>query len=155
MDIAIPRDIDPEIRNIDYVFYNDIDSLNIIVQQNLSKRKEEIPKVEKIIEEELSAFLSWYNSLEAAPAIKDLRDYFELIRAEEVDKNKNRFSEGDQEKLDIITKRIINKILHHPTVELKKFTESGMNGDEAAIKISIIRELFGMNNSHKDELSKK
>jgi glutamyl-tRNA reductase len=154
MDIAIPRDIDPDVRNIDSVFYNDIDSLNIIVQQNLSKRKEEIPKVEKIIDEEVLSFLNWYNSLEAAPAIKDLRDYFELIRAEEVDKNKNRFSADDQEKLEIITKRIVNKILHHPTVELKKFTESGMHGDEAALKISIIRELFGMNNLHNDETSK-
>ena len=155
MDIAIPRDIDPEVRNIDYAFYNDIGSLNIIVQQNLLRRKEEIPKVEKIIDEELSSFLNWYNSLEAAPAIKDLRDYFELIRAEEVDKNKNRFSAEDQEKLEIITKRIINKILHYPTVELKKFTESATNGDEAAIKISIVRELFGMNNLHSDETSKK
>ena len=154
MDIAIPRDIDPDVRNIDSVFYNDIDSLNIIVQQNLSKRKEEIPKVEKIIDEEVASFLNWYNSLEAAPAIKDLRDYFELIRAEEVDKNKNRFSADDQEKLEIITKRIINKILHHPTVELKKFTESGMNGDEAALKISIIRELFGMNISNSDGATK-
>lgn len=154
MDIAIPRDIDPQVKSIDYVFYNDIDSLNIIVQQNLSKRKEEIPKVEKIIDEELSSFLNWYNSLEAAPAIKDLRDYFELIRAEEVDKNKNRFSTDDQEKLEIITKRIINKILHHPTVELKKFAESGMNGDESAIKISIIRELFGMNNTHSSDSTK-
>ncbi|HUX93262.1 MAG TPA: glutamyl-tRNA reductase [Ignavibacteriaceae bacterium] len=144
MDIAIPRDIDPETKNIDYVFYNDIDSLNIIVQQNLTKRKEEIPKVEKIIEEELNSFLSWFNSLEVAPTIKNLRDYFEAIRLEEVEKNKNRFSSEDQEKLEIITKRIINKILHHPTVELKKYTESGANSDEAAQKVSIVRELFGM-----------
>ncbi len=144
MDIAIPRDIDPETKNIDYVFYNDIDSLNIIVQQNLTKRKEEIPKVEKIIEEELNSFLSWFNSLEVAPTIKNLRDYFESIRLEEVEKNKNKFSSEDQEKLEIITKRIINKILHHPTVELKKYTESGANSDEAAQKVSIVRELFGM-----------
>ncbi len=152
MDIAIPRDIDPESKNIDYVFYNDIDSLNIIVQQNLSKRIEEIPKVEKIIEEELNSFLSWFNSLEVTPAIKSLRDYFETIRIEEVEKNKNRFSAEDQEKLDIITKRIINKILHQPTVELKKFAESGINSDEAAEKISIIKELFGLNK--KDEKEK-
>ena len=152
MDIAIPRDIDPESKNIDYVFYNDIDSLNIIVQQNLSKRIEEIPKVEKIIEEELNSFLSWFNSLEVTPAIKSLRDYFEAIRIDEVEKNKNRFSTEDQEKLDIITKRIINKILHQPTVELKRFAESGVNSDEAAEKISIIKELFGLNK--KDEKEK-
>jgi len=151
MDIAIPRDIDPEAKNIDYVFYNDIDSLNIIVQQNLTKRKEEIPKVEKIIEEELESFLSWFNSLEVAPTIKNLRDYFEAIRVEEFEKNKNRFSPEDQEKVEIITKRIINKILHQPTVELKKFSESGVNQDEAAQKISIVRELFGINNKNEKE----
>ena len=143
MDIAIPRDIDPESKKIDYVFYHDIDSLNIIVEQNLSKRKSEIPKVEAIINEEVNAFFNWFNSLEAAPTIKNLRDYFEAIRAEEVEKNKNRFSPEDQEKLEIVTKRIINKILHHPTVELKKFGDSGTMGDEAA-RISIIRELFGI-----------
>ena len=156
MDIAIPRDIDPETKNIDYVFYNDIDSLNIIVQQNLTKRKEEIPKVEKIIEEELNSFLSWFNSLEVAPTIKNLRDYFESIRLEEVEKNKNKFSSEDQEKLEIITKRIINKILHHPTVELKKYTESGANSDEAAQKVSIVRELFGMiKDDEKEDQSEK
>ncbi|MDP3829989.1 MAG: glutamyl-tRNA reductase, partial [Ignavibacteriaceae bacterium] len=72
MDIAVPRDIDPAGRDIDNVFYHDIDSLNIIVEQNLKKRKEELPKVEKIIREELINFFSWYNSLEIAPTIKSL-----------------------------------------------------------------------------------
>src|ERR1035437_2259988 len=147
MDIAIPRDIDPAAREIDYVFYHDIDSLNIIVEQNLSKRKFEIPRVEKIINEEVDAFISWYNSLEVAPTIKDLRDYFEGIRTEEVGKNKNRFSSEDQEKVEIITKRIINKILHQPTVELKKINELGTSPEETAIKVSVLRDIFGINNN--------
>ncbi len=57
VDIAVPRDVDPDCRNLDNVFYNDIDSLNIIVEQNLNKRKNEIPKVEKIISEELNSFI--------------------------------------------------------------------------------------------------
>lgn len=150
MDIAVPRDIDPETRKIDYVFYHDLDSLNIIVEQNLSKRKSEIPKVEKIIEEELENLLEWYNSLQAAPAIKDLRDFFEEIRNEEVEKNKNKFSSDDQEKLDIVTKRIINKILHHPTIELRKAEDSTGSGDTAT-KIGIIRDLFGINSRKKSE----
>ncbi len=144
MDIAVPRDIDPSVKDMDYVFYNDIDSLNIIVEQNLAKRKDEIPKVEKIVEEEAAAFFNWYNSLEIAPTIKNLRDIFENIRLEEINKNKNRFNPEDQEKLDVITKRIINKILHLPTVELKKLNETGNNSDEASMKISIIRDLFGI-----------
>ncbi|MBE0573139.1 MAG: glutamyl-tRNA reductase [Ignavibacteriaceae bacterium] len=150
VDIAIPRDIDPETRKIDYVFYHDLDSLNIIVEQNLTKRKSEIPKVEKIIEEELDNFVEWYNSLQAAPAIKDLRDFFEEIRNEEVERNKNKFSSEDQEKLDIVTKRIINKILHHPTIELRKADDSTGSGDSAT-KIGIIRDLFGINSRKKSE----
>ena len=147
MDIAIPRDIDPECKKLDYVFYHDIDSLNIIVDQNLSKRKTEIPKVEKIIQEELDNFFEWYNSLQAAPTIKTLRDYFENIRAEEVEKNINKFSEDDKEKLEVITKRIINKILHHPTIELRKISESDVRAEDTAAKISVIKDLFGLNSN--------
>lgn len=150
MDIAIPRDIDPETKKIDYVFYHDLDSLNIIVEQNLTKRKSEIPKVEKIIEEELENLWEWYNSLQAAPAIKDLRDFFEEIRNEEVEKNKNKFAAEDHEKLDIVTKRIINKILHHPTIELRKADDSTGSGDTAT-KIGIIRDLFGINSGKKSK----
>jgi glutamyl-tRNA reductase len=154
MDIAIPRDIDPASKEIDYVFYNDIDSLNIIVAQNLEKRKEEIPKVQKIINEEVQNFFDWYNSLEVAPTIKSLRDYFEAVRTDEVDKNKNRFSPEDQEKLEIVTKRIINKILHHPTLELRKLTQSNNSIDETAIKMSLLRDLFGIDdNKSKDSSS--
>ncbi len=151
MDIAVPRDIDPETKKIDYVFYHDIDSLNIIVEQNLSRRKAEIPKVEKIVEEELANLFEWYNSLQAGPTIKSIRDLFEEIRAEEVEKNINRFSSDDKEKLEIITKRIINKILHHPTTLLRKTGDNTLGTDESASKIGIIRELFGIDKKDDDE----
>jgi glutamyl-tRNA reductase len=154
MDIAVPRDIDPDSKNLDYVFYHDIDSLNIIVEQNLAKRKAEIPKVEKIIEEEVDNLFNWYNSLQAAPTIKNLRDHFENIRLEEVEKNKNKFSTDDQEKLEIVTKRIINKILHQPTIELRKSAESGENTTESAVRIGILRDLFGIDNHGKNEEKK-
>jgi len=151
MDIAVPRDIDPTSKEINYVFYHDIDSLNIIVEQNITKRKEEIPKVKKIIEEELNSFFEWYNSLQSAPTIKNLRDHFDAIRAEEVEKNINKFSSEDREKLEIVTKRIINKILHHPIVELKKTNETGAGTEEAATKMGIIRSLFGINTPESKE----
>jgi glutamyl-tRNA reductase len=144
MDIAVPRDIDSAARDIDNVFYHDIDSLNIIVEQNLKKRKEELPKVEKIIREELINFFSWYNSLEIAPTIKSLRDYFEEIRADEVQKMINKFSGDDREKVEIVTKRIINKLLHQPTIELKKAAETGIETPESINKIGLIRNLFGI-----------
>ena len=154
MDIAVPRDIDPASKQIDYVFYHDIDSLNIIVEQNLTKRKAEIPKVQKIIDEELDLFFEWYNSLQSAPTIKTLRDHFEAIRTEEVEKNINKFSSEDREKLEIVTKRIVNKILHHPTIELRKVNESGTGAEDAATKIGIIRSLFGIDKNSTDEKEK-
>lgn len=154
MDIAIPRDVDSGCKDIDYVFYHDIDSLNVIVQQNLAKRRNEIPKVEKIINEELDAFFDWYNSLQVAPTIKDLRDYFEAIRAEEVGKNIYKFSDEDKEKLEIITKRIINKILHHPTVELKKLSDENSTSDLSSLKISVVRELFGLTGNKQNQQEK-
>jgi glutamyl-tRNA reductase len=145
MDVAVPRDIDPAVKDLDYVFYHDIDALNIIVEQNLQRRRAEIPKVKEIIREELNTFLSWYSSLEASPTIKILRDKFESVRAEEVEKNINRFSPEDREKLEVITKRIVNKLLHHPTVELKKLMENGSEKPgETAMKIHVLRELFGI-----------
>ncbi|MCH9028356.1 MAG: glutamyl-tRNA reductase [Bacteroidetes bacterium] len=151
MDIAVPRNIDPASKEINYVFYHDIDSLNIIVEQNVSKRREEIPKVEKIIDEELNSFFEWYNSLQSAPTIKKLRDHFDAIRAEEVEKNINKFSSEDREKLEIVTKRIINKILHYPIVELKKTNETGTGAEEAATKMGIIRSLFGIDTPESKE----
>ena len=150
MDIAVPRDIDPASKEIEYVFYHDIDSLNIIVEQNIAKRRDEIPKVKKIIDEELDSFFEWYNSLQSAPTIKNLRDHFDAIRAEEVEKNINKFSADDREKLEIVTKRIINKILHAPTVELKKVNDTGTGAEDAATKIGIIRSLFGIDKERSD-----
>jgi len=151
MDIAVPRDIDPASKEINYVFYHDIDSLNIIVEQNVAKRRDEIPKVKKIIEEELNSFFEWYNSLQSAPTIKNLRAHFDAIRAEEVEKNINKFSSEDREKLEIVTKRIINKILHHPIVELKKTNETGTGAEEATTKMGIIRSLFGIDTPESKE----
>lgn len=151
MDIAVPRDISPDIRTLDNVFYHDVDSLNIIVEQNLKKRREEIPKVQAIIMEEMIAFFQWYNSLEIAPTIKSLRDHFEEIRAQEVASQINRFSEADREKVEILTKRIINKLLHHPTMGLRKASEAGVNSPETAAKIAILRDLFGIDKIHDEK----
>lgn len=148
MDIAVPRDVDPKVRDIDNVFYHDIDSLKIIVEQNMKKRQGEIPKVQKIIMEELVSLFGWYNSLEITPTIKSLRDHFEEIRSDEVNKLKNKFSQEDYEKLEILTKRIVNKLLHQPTVELKKISESGSDNPETAERIEILRNLFGLNSNN-------
>jgi glutamyl-tRNA reductase len=146
MDIAIPRDIDPKVKNIDNVFYNDMDSLNIIVNQNLQKRKQEIPKIEKIISEEIDGYYTWYNTLGVVPAIKSLRSFFENIENDELNKIKNKVSDEDYIKLEDMSKRLIGRILHNPTVKLRELAESGDNLDKANELTSVIKYLFDLDN---------
>ncbi|PID56154.1 MAG: glutamyl-tRNA reductase [Ignavibacteriae bacterium] len=148
MDIAIPRDIDPKVKKLDNVFYNDIDSLNIIVDQNLQKRKTEIPKVKKIISEEIELFFNWYNTLDIVPAIKSLRTFFEEIEIDELNKIRNKVTEENYIKLEDMTKRLIGRILHNPTVKLRELAESGENLDKTNEHVSVLKYLFDLENIH-------
>lgn len=143
IDIGVPRNIDPEASRIDNVFLYDIDALNNMIDKNLEKRRLEIPKVKKIIFEELEQFYNWFRSLQVNPTIQELRTQFELIREDEVRKNINRFSETDKELVEILTKRIVNKILHTPIVNLKNGTNTEADEDTMN-KVSLLRHLFGL-----------
>ncbi|MBU0475070.1 MAG: glutamyl-tRNA reductase [Bacteroidetes bacterium] len=149
LDIALPRDVDPKVTEIDGIFYNDIDSLNIIVNENLKNREKEIPIVDNIIMEEMTSFFKWYNTLNIVPTIKDFRDFFEEIRKDEVEKIKYKVHDYEYEKVDNMTKRIIGRILHYPTWNLKRISETGTNFEEAKIYSDVIRELFNLD--HKSE----
>jgi glutamyl-tRNA reductase len=146
MDIAIPRDIDPKVRKLDNVFYNDIDSLNIIVEQNLKKRKQEIPKVEQIISEEIDNFYNWYNTLGVVPTIKSLRAFFEEIEKDELAKIKHKVTKEDFIKLEDMAKRLVGRILHNPTVKLRELAEKGDDLDKANLHTSTIKYLFDLKN---------
>lgn len=146
MDIAIPRDIDPNVKKIDNVFYNDIDSLNIIVDQNLDKRKSQIPFVEKIIEEEVTEFYSWYHTLGIVPTIKSLRSFFETIELDELNKIKNKVTSEDYLKLEDMAKRLIGRILHNPIIKLREIAEKDNNSTTSNQYTSVIKELFDLDN---------
>lgn len=155
MDIAVPRDIDPGVKDIENVFYNDIDSLQIIVKQNMKKREKEIPLVEDIIMEELVSYFSWYNTLEVVPAIKSIREFFEEIRQDELTKIRHKVSDEDYIKLENMTRRMVGRLLHNPTMKLKEVAESGADMNEIAAHTMIAKDLFGLNNNgnnnnHKD-----
>jgi glutamyl-tRNA reductase len=143
IDIGVPRNVDPSARRIDNVFLYDIDALSAIVDKNLEKRKAEIPRVHEIVHAETELFLNWYNALQVAPTITDFRDTLESIRAQEVEKHINRFAPGDRELVDLVTKRILNKILHQPTTVLKRSAEHPDN-EETLVRINALRELFGI-----------
>lgn len=149
-DIAIPRDVNPKVKKLDNVFYNDIDSLHIIIDENLRKRKIAVPIVEKIIREEMSNLFAWYNTLEVVPTIKVIRDFFKNIEKDELEKIKHKVSEEDYRKIEEMTKRLLGRILHNPTIKLRKLAESGTHHEEINEDTMILRELFGLENQPKN-----
>ena len=95
-------------------------------------------------------FYNWFNSLQVNPTIQDLRTHFERVRREEVEKQINRFADEDKELVELLTKRIVNKLLHLPTTNLKNGNEE--SDEEKHKKLHIVRSLFGL---HKERSEKE
>lgn len=147
IDIAVPRDFDPAINQLNNVFLNDIDSLEQIVLQNIKKRKQELPLAENMIEEGIHNYHDWRNSLTLTPTIVALREKFELIRDAELEKYRHQTNDEEYEKIQQATRGILNKILHVPMVQLKQYQNGKMNVD-GMIRIDVLREIFDLENPH-------
>jgi glutamyl-tRNA reductase len=147
IDIAVPRDIDPKASEIPNVFLKDIDDLSTIVDKNLEARKAEIPKIKEIISNEFDDFLAVFTKLEVGPTIKELRDKFEQVRLDELERNKFRFSGAEFAAVDMMTRKIINRLLHTPTVMLK---EPRSTKDDMQSRIELVRALFALDEQEKE-----
>src|SRR5690606_29826964 len=122
------RDVEPEVAEVDNVFLYDIDDLTQIVDDNLERRREEIPVAERIVAEAINEFWSWYASRDVVPVIRELRESAEALRRSEVEKALRRLSHlapDDQALVDQLTRQILNKILHRPTVRLREAASRG------------------------------
>ncbi len=142
IDISVPRNIDPEINDLDNVYLYNIDDLQGIVDANKFERQKEAEKAEKIIEEEIETFLKWQFSLDSVPTIITLREKAEEIKKEELDRLLNKIpGVGEKEKkaIEYMATAIINKLIHPPTMALKEDSE------DKDILIATIRRLYGIN----------
>jgi glutamyl-tRNA reductase len=141
IDIASPRDVEPEAGRLSNVFLYDLDTLQDIVEQNRAARSREIPKVERIITEEVGTFFEWYDSLGVVPIIKALRGQFLETATRESKKRAKHFSDTDRQELETFTRSLINKLLHNPTLRLK---ELDRETSEGLSRLEAIRDLFGL-----------
>lgn len=144
IDISVPRSVDPGCNKVENVFVYDMDSLSAIVDKNVEKRKAELPKVTMIIREETVEFFKWHNSLQVGPTIQELTSAIESIRQSEVARNINRFKEEDRELVEMLTRRIVNKILHQPITNLRNGAQNGARGSDTVNRIKALRDLFGI-----------
>jgi glutamyl-tRNA reductase len=123
IDIAIPRDVDPDVNDIDGVYLYNIDDLQLVVEENVGERREEALRGEHIVDEEVEKFVNWSKTLESTPTIVALREKLEAIRSGEMSRLNGKISKlspEDRETVEIITRSIINKIAHDPIAFLKK-----------------------------------
>jgi glutamyl-tRNA reductase len=136
VDIAVPRDIDPAVKDIPGVSLYNIDDLQAISQVGLEERQKEAERVEAIVEEELVRAKRWWRGQEAVPAIVALREKAETIRQKEIEKTLKAMGlpPHGRERLDQLTKAILNKLLHPTIIRLKR--DPGLS--QAAM------ELFGL-----------
>jgi glutamyl-tRNA reductase len=141
IDIAVPRDIEPDVNNVENVYLYDIDDLQKVVGANMKERQKEAEYALQIVRDEASKFENWIESLSAVPTIVELRNRAEDIRRAETQKVLGRLghlSDEDKSSIEYLTSSIINKILHKPTVNLKERTQS----KEGHVYLKAIRHLF-------------
>ena len=126
IDVAVPRDVDSSVGDIEQVFLYNVDDLQTIVQENLSKRGAEIHRAEAIIAEEVARFTEWRRSRSAVPTVIALRQRFDAIRRSELKRLDNKLGGRTPEvraRVEEITKLIVEKLLLEPTEQLKSLPD--------------------------------
>jgi len=150
IDIAVPRDVEPAVSELENVFLYDIDDLEALVQQSNAERQKEIEKVQEVVAEETRKFAAWMRTLEAVPLIKLLRERLDDLQDSEWQRYSGKLahlSEKDKETVRAIMQSLVNKITHSPLVKIKEYAASS-NGYE---KLDVARELFGVEVAEAEE----
>jgi glutamyl-tRNA reductase len=139
IDIAVPRDVDPAVQQLDGCFLYDIDDLEAVVAETLAGRRAEARRAEELVAEEALRFREWQASLDVVPAIASLRARAEEIRSAELAKLGS-LSERERRTVESVTTQILNKLLHLPTVRMKQAAAAA----EGATYADAVRHLFGL-----------
>jgi glutamyl-tRNA reductase len=149
IDIAVPRDIDPECARVPGVSLYDIDDLQAVVARNLAGRGEEAEVAEEIVEEEIHRFARWMGQMEITPTIVDLRTRASEIVEAVMAENDGRWesaSPADVERMERAARTVVQRLLHEPTVRLK----DARDRDDAHGHVEVLRELFGLDGDAAD-----
>lgn len=136
LDLAVPADIDPEIRTIYNCYVYSINDLEQVAEDNRRRRAREVPRAEAILEEELERFLLWFGNLSVLPTLLGLKKRLEEIRDAEL----SRLPEGDRERFRKLADSIVAKVLHEPMRRLKSEADPGRK----LTRVEAVRHLFDL-----------
>lgn len=150
IDIAIPRDVDPAVGEEPNVFLYNVDDLRQIVDENLERRREALPRAEEVVVEEAAGFRGWMASREVVPMIRSLRRHGHELRREELQRalpSLSHLSDEDREQVEELARRLVNKMLHDPTVRLKEAAANGRGPD----LVEAVRFLYDLEPTAEEE----
>jgi len=143
IDIAVPRDVDPRVNEVDNVYVYDMDDLQGVVRAGRDERRKEMQAAETVVEQETEAFLAWMKSLEATPTIVELRRHLHEMADQELARYRARLGEltpAQEETVRQMAASLVNKLLHPPTLALKRCATQNGGGT----RVKLIREIFGI-----------
>jgi glutamyl-tRNA reductase len=143
IDIAVPRDCDPEMNKVDGLFVYDIDDLQQAVASHVSDRQKEAERADGIINSEVERFQARLHTLDVVPTIVSLQDHLETIRSAEIDRVRGRLgslSPEQEQAIETLTRGIVNKIMHTPISTLK----TAARESEATTVVELVRRLFNL-----------
>jgi glutamyl-tRNA reductase len=142
IDIAVPRDIDPSVRELPGLTLYDMDDLQREAARNVSGREAEATRARTVVEEETARFAQWLGSLDVVPTIAALHERADEIVRQVLSENERRWvslSDDDRERVETLARAVASRLLHEPTLRLK-----GSAGDESYAYLQALRELFGI-----------
>jgi glutamyl-tRNA reductase len=141
VDLAVPRDIEPEVGELADVYLYTVDDLRETIQENIQSRQDAAKEAEKIIDIQVVDFMHWVRSLDSVPAIRALRDTTAAVCEAELKRAQRRLARGDdpQQVMEQLARALTNKYTHAPSDALKK---AGHDGDAQLLEAA--RRLFGL-----------
>ncbi len=148
IDIAVPRDIDPAVAELEGVHLRDIDDLQRMIEQNRSGREAEVYSAEALIDVDVERFARWLGTLEVVPTIAALRQRGQEIVEQVLAENSGRWesiSEADRERIELLAATIVKRLFHQPTLRLKQGNDESDQVTYAYVQA--LRELFGLDDS--------
>src|SRR5262249_14111336 len=154
IDIAVPRDVDPEMNKLDGIFVYDIDDLQQAVSSHVADRKKEAERADAIVQSEVDRFLARMQTLDVVPTIVSLQDHLETIRQAEIDRVRGRLGAISPEQelaVEALTRGIINKIMHTPISTLKTVARES----ESTTVVELVRRLFNLESEEKRKAASK
>ena len=149
IDIAVPRDLDPKLNDLDNVYLFGIDDLNNVVDINKAERDKEAVHAERIVTEETLKFMLWLGSMEVTPTIVAIREKADNTRKAELERtlaNISSLTDKEKQSIEKMSSAIVNKILHSPVVYLKKDAPP----EEKKLKLALIRKFFDLDPDNTD-----